>query len=163
MSVRLTYSAAVCLASTLLLAGTGCTQESGQQADDVTQAVTIRFDDDFSEKQSAALIEGRAARVVYDTDRLGDCRGQFNGKPAWTITGFYSFNGDKAHTFWAGGFSPTGESKAPEIELEEAGDLAFWFQIHNRWGCNAWDSDFGKNYHFQVKPSPRADEHEGGE
>ena len=37
-----------------------------------------------------------------------------------------------------------------------AGRLEMWFQVSNRWGCNAWDSNYGNNYRFTVQADPRA-------
>ena len=30
-------------------------------------------------------------------------------------------------------------------------DLAFWFEASNVWGCHAWDSAFGANFHIRIE------------
>ena len=59
-------------------------------------------------------------------------------------------------TFEAGGFSPTHGTTQRELQVSGAGDLEIWFQNTSRWGCSAYDSAFGKNYHFAVAASANA-------
>lgn len=99
--------------------------------------------------RAPALLAGNTASVTYDANRLPDCRGDQNGHPAWSITGYYQLNGGPVGSFWAGGFSPD-PSATSTFPLTGAGDLAMWFEITNVWGCTAWDSDYGRNFHFQV-------------
>ena len=134
----------------LLLAGCGSEASTSAEEGELKEIVTLTFTADWREEASGSLVAGRKVRVVYDTERLPQCRGDFNGHPGWTITGFQSQDGGEAETFEAGGFSPSGGSAEPVFGLEEPGDLEIWFQITNRWGCSEYDSDFGANYHFDV-------------
>jgi hypothetical protein len=114
---------------------------------------TITFDGAWNEVASPSVLPvGKTAKVVYDANRLSQCRGTTNtGGPAWTITGYYQFNGTgTVYSFWVAGFSSTPNPPAPSIPLSFKGDLAVWFQVTNVWGCNAWDSNFGSNYHFTI-------------
>lgn len=99
------------------------------------------------------LVEGAAVRVVYDTERTTRCRGEQGGVPQWTISGFYRINSGEIASFGAGGLSETNGSAKPIIKLSEPGDLELWFQNTNRWGCSAYDSDYGANFHFKVSAS----------
>ncbi|WP_043709739.1 DUF6209 family protein [Corallococcus macrosporus] len=95
---------------------------------------------------------GSTAAIHYSVDRLTQCRGNLNGgAPGWTITGHYRFNNGPVHSFWVAGFSSTPNPPAPAIPLSTHGTLAVWFENTSRWGCQAWDSNFGNNYLFTVQ------------
>lgn len=95
---------------------------------------------------------GATASIVFDASRLTQCRGNINANtPGWTITGHYQFNNGPVQSFWVAGFSSTPNPPAPSIPLNTRGDLAIWFENTSRWGCQAWDSNFGNNYHFNVQ------------
>lgn len=117
------------------------------------EAATITFDAAFGERLAGSLQKGKRVRITYDASRLTACRGEMYGKPAWSITGYYRLGGGDVRSFEAGGLSPSGGASAPTLALDRAGDLEIWFQNTSRWGCSAFDSDFGRNYHFTVKPS----------
>jgi hypothetical protein len=114
---------------------------------------TLTFGADYSVKVAGPLAKGKKVRVAYDASRLTQCRGEQSGQPAWSITGYYRIGGGEAHTFEAGGFSPSGGTQQPVLALDASGDLEVWFQNTNRAGCSAYDSDFGKNYHFAIAPA----------
>lgn len=150
-----TPASALALIFSIATAACGASPEVSTESSDATEAAKLTFvaDEDYSVEQSRELVEGDKLSVAYDADRLPDCRGDFNGKPAWTITGHYRLNDGKWRSFEAGGFSPTGGAKKPVLELDEAGVLSIYFEIGNRWGCHAYDSAFGENYNFDVAPA----------
>lgn len=117
------------------------------------EAGTLTFTNEFHATVTGTLEKGKKLRVAYDASRLTACRGEQNGKPAWTITGYWKIGAGDVHSFEAGGFSPSGGTAEPVLALDASGDLQIWFQNNDRWGCNAYDSDFGKNYHFAVQPA----------
>jgi hypothetical protein len=39
----------------------------------------------------------------------------------------------------------------PEIVPPHGHDLALWFEATSIWGCHAWDSADGANYHFTIE------------
>lgn len=117
------------------------------------EAGTLTFGGDFHVNVSGTLQKGKKVRVAYDANRLTACRGDQNGHPGWTITGFYKIGNGAVHSFEAGGFSPSGGTEPPVLTLDASGDLQLWFQNNSVWGCNAYDSDFGKNYHFTILPA----------
>jgi len=118
------------------------------------EAGTITFRGDYEEVLEGRLERGKKVRIAYDANRLTACRGEQNGRPAWTITGYWRIGSGPVRSFEAGGFSPSNGSNGPVLELDAAGDLQVWFQNNSIWGCNAYDSNFGANYHFQVKGAP---------
>jgi hypothetical protein len=64
-------------------------------------------------------------------------------------------NGGPVQSFEAGGLSPSGGTAEPVVELPAAGRVAFWFQVTNVWGCSAWDSNYGRNFTYEIAPQPR--------
>jgi hypothetical protein len=116
-------------------------------------APTLNFDINWNEWSSPSpLVHGTTpANVIYDANRLPQCRGNLsNGSPGWTITGFYKVNGGAVQSFWVAGFSSVPNPPAPSIPLTTSGALTVWFQVTSVWGCSAYDSDFGANYHFSI-------------
>lgn len=117
---------------------------------EIGSTATISFDASFEQRVSGgALQPGRSVKVVYDAERLTACRGEQGGIPQWSITGFYKIDDGPVKSFPAGGLALAG-AEPPTILLDRAGDLEIWFSNTNRWGCNAYDSAFGENYHFAV-------------
>ena len=137
----------------------GCTAPASEEAELGTseaalgEAGTLTFAADHTVRVAGSLEKGKRVRVEYDASRLTECRGEQNGKPAWSITGFWKVGNGAVHSFEAGGLSPSNGTEQPVLALDASGDLAIWFQNNNRWGCNAYDSDFGKNHHFVVEPA----------
>ena len=124
---------------------------SSTSSSELNEAGTLTFKADFTTASSGTLQKGKKVRVDYDVNRLTACRGDFMGNPGWSITGFWQIGTGDVHSFEAGGFSPTGHTAEPVLTLDQSGDLQIWFQNNSRWGCNAYDSNFGSNYHFTVK------------
>ncbi|WP_146647287.1 DUF6209 family protein [Labilithrix luteola] len=124
---------------------------SGESA--LGEAGTITFSANGDVRVQGTLERGKTARVAYDADRLTTCRGEQGGLPAWTISGYYRIAGGVIRSFEAGGLSPSHGTDKPVLTLDSAGDLEVWFQNTSRWGCNAYDSDFGRNFHFSVNPA----------
>lgn len=119
------------------------------------KTATLHFDTDRVYVEGD-LVEGATVSVVYNPERTTRCRGEQAGTPQWTISGFYRINDGDISSFGAGGLSETNGSSKPVIQLSEPGDLELWFQNTNRWGCSAYDSDYGANFHFKVAASTPA-------
>ena len=126
----------------------------GGKADgDLTE---LTFADDWSERASGPLVAGLPVRIEYDLDRLTACRGFTNGSDVWAITGFASFDGGEPQTFEVTRLVD-GRAVAVEAELEipaRAASVELWFTNTNRWGCNAYDSNEGANYRFDIDARP---------
>lgn len=153
-----------CLVLAPLVAGCSSTDESPAEGaeQDVNGGAAIEFRSGFETKVSGALEAGQPVRVAYALDRLPQCRGGLpGGKPGWNIAGYYAENGGEAHAFEVTKVSTDDKSGRvaadATIKPSQGGDLAIWFQVTNRWGCSEFDSQFGQNFHFEVKgtkPSP---------
>ena len=99
------------------------------------------------------LVAGNTVEVAYDDQRLLTCRGEQNGQPAWSITGYHRLEDGAVGSFEAGGHSPSQGSEPPVFTLADSGDLAFWFHNTSVWGCSAYDSNYGDDWHVQVGAS----------
>jgi Family of unknown function (DUF6209) len=121
-----------------------------------TAEAQLSFHADFTTTASGPFTAGQKLRVAYDVARSTACRGDLNGHPGWSVTGYYRLNGGAVGTFEAGGFSPSGGTQPPVFDLPTPGDLEIWFQTTSVWGCTSYDSNYGKNYHFAVGASNRA-------
>ncbi|MCB9655677.1 MAG: hypothetical protein H6729_16255 [Deltaproteobacteria bacterium] len=130
-------------------------------ASDVTTA-TITFARDWSEKVGGRLIAGKKFGVDYDEARLPRCRASHNGNPGWQITAFARYypsatteerplfdyemtdTGPDYHTWIKG---------TPEFEVPAGTEkVVLWFYNRSAFDhpCEDWDSDYGRNYTFQV-------------
>lgn len=150
--------ASLSLAALMLFACSApAANDDAQQGDDqeATGAAAIEFRSGFETKVTGSLASGKAIRVAYALDRLPQCRGNVGGGgPGWNVTGWYSENGGEAKSFEVSALSPDGKdrvAKDASLTLTHGGDLAVWFQVSSRWGCNEYDSNFGQNFHFDVK------------
>jgi hypothetical protein len=147
------------LLATALVTLAGCAQTPGDDASNGTggkadgTTTKLTFSDDFSETASGPLIAGDTIRVDYDVDRLTACRGSTNGSDVWSITGWAKF-GTAAPKQFALTRLEAGRAVALQAELEipsSATSVELWFTNNNRWGCNAYDSNEGANYAFDVE------------
>jgi hypothetical protein len=134
----------------------------GQSAAADTTAATMAFTAGWMQS-ATPLLAGEQVSVSYDPARLATCRGNVGGGsgPGWSIDGFYSVNGIAfeqavpiAGASLANLHLPAGT--LPSFTLPFAGDLQIWFENSDAFGCNAWDSDYGANYHFTVAPPANA-------
>ncbi len=145
------------------LSASGCAVDDSDGADApiednsdaITQIPTLTFNADGSITQSAPLVVGGSVKIQYSQSRLRQCTGNYNGAPGWVITGYASLTGAAATSWDTGRVSGTRRIAVNQvIALPRSGDLALWFQQTSRWGCQAWDSRNGQNYHFTVQPAP---------
>lgn len=121
------------------------------KADDTSRTPTLTFGADWSEALEGALVPGAKLTIRYDLDRAQECRGSTGGSDVWGVTGFASVDGAEAETFAVTELRD-GVTTALDatIEIPAGDDLAVWFQTSNRWGCVAYDSDYGADYHFAI-------------
>ena len=111
---------------------------------------TIRFHADFTSTVHGTLEQGATVAIDYDENRLQDCRGSQNGYAQWGIMVYYRFDDGEFQTMGiAGNVEPS--SGLPTLELSHRGNLEMWFENTNSYGCHAYDSSYGANYHFQVE------------
>lgn len=135
----------------------GCSVEPSDPSaseDDIVSEATLKLTSDHRMSVVGKPKAGGGIVIEYALDRLPQCRGNIGGGgPAWNISGFYSEGGGEAKAFEVSVLSEDGKdrvAKAARIPLTKGGDLAVWFQVWSRWGCSAYDSDFGRNFHVDV-------------
>lgn len=123
---------------------------------------TLAFTADWQELQTGALVRGRRLTVQYDPARLPHCRGTKNGYPAWELRGAVRFlpGGQlvegtlKAHHTAYGWPLPTFDPVPLVADVPgDATSAELWFHNFGLW-CDAWDSDYGRNYRFDVVAPP---------
>ncbi|MBS2013695.1 MAG: hypothetical protein JST00_12450 [Deltaproteobacteria bacterium] len=125
---------------------------------DVTAEATLKLTADFQSKVVGTPTAGKGLRIEYALERLPQCRGNVGGGgPGWNITGYYSENGGAPKTFEVTALSSDGKDRVAKpaiVTPSQGGDLAIWFQVSSRWGCSEYDSQFGQNYHLEVRGTP---------
>jgi hypothetical protein len=98
--------------------------------------------------QSAAIHAGDKVVVHYDPERLAQCAGSSGGHAQWGVTGHWQVDGGSVHDVMVS--RADGETLVaadPSITIPRGHDLALWFEATSVWGCHAYDSAYGANYH----------------
>jgi hypothetical protein len=122
-------------------------EETKDEATSALEAPAITFAADWSETVHGKLRAEDPIALRFDPARLADCRGEQGGVPQWSITAYSRSAGGEIHATTVAGLNAP---EAVSIIPDEKGPLEVWFQVTNRWGCNAYDSNLGQNYRFDV-------------
>lgn len=118
----------------------------------------IQFGADWQTTVLGELRGGGTVALVYDENRLPQCRSTHNGNPAWSLEGYLKSDGevqsasmiDFPRTFGSGA-----DPVAARFRLAaHAENLEIWFKNAAYAGgfCETFDSDFGRNHRFDVTP-----------
>jgi len=101
--------------------------------------------------------------ISYDLDRLPQCRNTDNGAAAWDTQVHMLFHPGEQHVSGSVRNVSTYHGHIVGIEEvpfwtkipEDATRVEIWFENYSTSGtsCHAWDSDYGRNYHFAIWPS----------
>jgi hypothetical protein len=103
----------------------------------------LTFHADWTASLSGTLVAGQSARIEYDVARLPTCRATYNGLPAWGIVAQYNADGGWGH-------EANVTSGSASFIVPAGRDLAIWFFNSDEHDCTAWDSDYGRNFHFPI-------------
>ena len=126
-------------------------------------APSLDFEASWRTTQRGALVAGQPMVVTYALSRLPTCRGTHNGYPAWDLVAFVRFvpSGTVVEGTVRGFDAPNGvpsNSGAKSVPFETlipSGTTAVevWFKNFTGAGstCEAWDSNYGANYRFDVE------------
>jgi hypothetical protein len=141
----------------------GCAIERASEGEDpasstanaVETVAKIAFDGAHNETVTGTLRAGGTVEISYDPARLTNCRGTEGGRPQWGIAGQFRINGGATSGFTIAGLMEPAGNKVT-VALPTSGDLEVWFVNTSKYGCVAYDSDYGRNYHFKVEANPRA-------
>jgi uncharacterized protein YraI len=113
---------------------------------------TLDFPGDGSFSPSGAVHAGDKVTVHYAPQRLQECQAETNGNAAWGITLHWQVDGGTVHDAYAARADGTSLTPAdPVITVPRGGDLAMWFEATSIYGCHAYDSDSGANYHVAIE------------
>ena len=125
-------------------------EASSSRGSAVEGVAKITFDGAFHQTVTGTLRAGSKVEITYDPGRLTTCRGTEGSRPQWGISGSWRVGGGTPAGFTiAGLMEPIGNTVT--IELPRSGDLELWFTNTSKYGCIAYDSDYGRNYHFRVE------------
>jgi hypothetical protein len=112
----------------------------------------LSFDADLTSSQSSAIHAGDQVVVHYDPVRLQQCAGSTGGHAAWGITGHWQVDGGATHDVMVTTSSGADlVASDPTVAIPRGRDLALWFEATSLWGCHAYDSAYGANYHFTIE------------
>jgi hypothetical protein len=112
---------------------------------------TLGFGQDWSFTQTADVHAGDQIVVHYAPQRLQQCQAETNEMAAWGITLHWQVDGGTVHDVSAA--RPNGTFLAPAdpiITVPRGHYLAMWFEATSIYGCHAYDSDYGANYHVSI-------------
>jgi hypothetical protein len=113
---------------------------------------TLAFPADGSFTQSGSVHAGDAIVVHYAPERLAQCNAETNGNAAWGITLHWQVDGGAVHDALA--TRPDGTELVaadPVVTVPRGHDLALWFEASSVYGCHAYDSANGANYHVAIE------------
>lgn len=116
-------------------------------------AARLVFSEDFSETADGRLVAGDTIAIAYDLDRITDCRGSTGGSEVWGTTAHVKIGATVKEYALSRLANGRVVPVTPELQLPStATSIELWFSTSNRWGCIAYDSNEGANYHFDVAP-----------
>lgn len=132
-----------------------------------TPRAVLEFRGGFTIEQHASIVAGGKLSVEYALDRLPQCRATHNGYPAWGTTAYVRFlpggqtASAKVNAFQTNNGTPTNVAYSVPFEADvpkDATSAELWFKNESGAGnfCEAWDSNFGANYRFDVLATPPA-------
>lgn len=129
--------------------------ENANYSFDITESTrgpVIAFNADWSESQSGSLVAGQQVVVHYEPERLAECATSRNGIAGWSVTMHYKVDGGPVKTMLV--TRADGPDLVPAdsaLTIPRGNDLEVWFSASSTYGCNAYDSNLGGNYHFAIE------------
>ena len=128
-----------------------------------TVAGTLNFQQNWQNTLGGMLNADGWLSIWYDLSRLPNCRATHNGYPAWDLEANVKFlpSGKivtgSVRSFQTVNGTPTNSADPKRLDVKIPADttaVELWF--HNWSGagnnCEAWDSNYGANYRFDVFP-----------
>jgi hypothetical protein len=118
---------------------------------------TIDFNANWSIQQSSAVTSGGKAVIHYDIARLATCRATYMAFPAWDISANWNVDGGIGYNASvtvpnAGNTARVGQDIT--IDVPPGRTLNMWFVNSDESGCLAYDSNYGRNFSFELEPGP---------
>lgn len=132
-------------------------------AGETAPEATLRFGADYTHEQVGTLRAGEQFVIDYDLRRLPQCANdRYMGRPSWNTNAYVRFSGATDDTVsnqplldCADAACADPASRPVVFEIPEGAEaVEVWFATAGR-SCGVhWDSDFGRNYRFEVKRRP---------
>lgn len=118
-----------------------------------TVGATLSFKADWVTEAIGTPRAGAPLVIAYDPARLPDCRATKYGYDAWNIRVHYRFDGGPVQSAFVTKTSGTYQVPTPAVldVPADATEVELWFENQDYYGCRAWDSQFGANYHFDLE------------
>ena len=125
---------------------------------DAPATPTLSFNADWTIGQSGSLVAGGKAIVHYDLARLTTCRATYMQFPAWDIIANWNVDGGVGfnQSVTTELDSTTRVGTDITLDVPPGRTLNMWFYDSDEYGCQSWDSNYGKNYSFPIEPGPPA-------
>jgi len=108
------------------------------------------FSADYSERREGVISAGGTLGIEYNVGRLPSCRNSRNGNPLWDITAHLRFepSGQVTTASVRTGYA---QVAVPATGVER---VVVYFENTAIPGCQAFDSDYGNNYTFDLALPP---------
>ncbi len=113
---------------------------------------TVHFKADRTITLSGSLHEARAIALDFDLSRLPNCRQTYSGLPSWEILAYAQFDGAPLQTVTVTRMDGGTRLPSNGVLAVPAGShsVEVWFLNSDRGGCHEYDSDYGRNYLFEL-------------
>jgi len=118
---------------------------------------TLSFLADWTETQTGPVVAGQSVVLDYDLARNSPCRQTYNGAPTWSVTAVATFLPMRVVQQVSVVDLTAGEARPTLARLhapDGATELVLYFRNSDRAGCMAYDSDYGRDYHYPVVAAP---------
>ncbi|MDQ3369318.1 MAG: DUF6209 family protein [Myxococcota bacterium] len=114
------------------------------------QRAKLVFAADFSERREGVLAPGGELTIAYDTARVPTCRHSRGGFPLWEMTAHVRFEPGLEYQTVS-----VRDAAATIAVPPSARSVQLWFENTSASGCQAWDSNEGANYRFDMARPPQ--------
>lgn len=144
---------------------TGCVEWDSQYGQNyrfpITQLESIpvlSFHGDWTITQSGVIRAGQPVRLHYDLERATSCRASgYLGTASWNVHPHVQVDGQAVEVPTMT-FAKTWNLRGQQdviFKVPEGRELTIWFEnesfeYYTGMSCRAYDSDYGKNYHFMI-------------
>ena len=133
--------------------------DDGACLDHAQPRATLGFNADYSTTQRGELVRGGHLTVEYALARLSQCRSTHNGYRFWSLDASVKAfpSGVVSMGTVVASNGPTVYAVPFEAEIPDGTEhVELWFHNYSPGECDAWDSDYGRNYSFAVgDPLPK--------
>jgi hypothetical protein len=118
----------------------------------------LSFHGDWTITQSGVIRAGQPLRLHYDLERATTCRAMgYLGTASWNVHAHVQVDGKAVELpilTYAKSWNLRGQQDVI-FRVPEGRDMTIWFEnesfeYYTGMSCRAFDSDYGRNYHFEV-------------